>query len=64
MSRSLQSLLEDIEAAPSGPQVAALFDLDRTLISGFSVQDVFVERILSRDMGVREIGRTVRDVAG
>lgn len=63
MSRTLQSLLEDIEAAPSGPQVAALFDLDRTLISGFSVQDVFVERILNREMGVREIGRTVRDVA-
>ena len=63
MSRTLASLLEDIEAAPSGPQVAALFDLDRTLINGFSVQDVFLERILNRDMGAREVGRAVRDVA-
>ncbi len=63
MSRTLESLIEDIEAAPDGPQVAALFDLDRTLINGFSVQDVFLERILTRDMGAREVGRAVRDVA-
>ena len=63
MSRSLDSLLADIEAAPEGPQIAALFDLDRTLIDGFSVQDVIIERARTGDMGAGEIGRTLRDVA-
>ena len=63
MSRSLDALLADIEAAPDGPQIAALFDLDRTLIDGFSVQDVIIERARTGDMGAGEIGRTLRDVA-
>ncbi|HSG89448.1 MAG TPA: HAD-IB family hydrolase [Pseudomonadales bacterium] len=60
MSRTLESLLEDIKASPDGPQVAALFDLDRTLLSGFSAQDVLVERALSRDMSVGHLGATLR----
>lgn len=60
MSRSLQSLIDDINAAPEGPQIAALFDLDRTLVAGFSAQDLIVERTLSRDLTVGHLGATLR----
>jgi putative phosphoserine phosphatase / 1-acylglycerol-3-phosphate O-acyltransferase len=43
--RSHRSLLSEIAAAPAGPHIAALFDMDRTLIAGFSAQDVMVERL-------------------
>ena len=31
-------LTEDVRNGPSGPKVAALFDLDQTLLAGFSAQ--------------------------
>jgi putative phosphoserine phosphatase/1-acylglycerol-3-phosphate O-acyltransferase len=42
---SIHELLAHIRAAPPGPQVAALFDMDRTLIEGFSAQDVLMARL-------------------
>ena len=36
MTRAPAELIAEIERGPSGPQVAAFFDLDRTLISGSS----------------------------
>ncbi len=33
---SLTQLLEDIENSPEGPEVAAIFDFDGTLIAGYS----------------------------
>jgi phosphoserine phosphatase len=43
--QSHRQLLAEIAAAAGGPQIAALFDMDRTLIAGFSAQDVVVERV-------------------
>lgn len=63
MSRTFESLIEDINASPEGPQIAALFDLDRTLVAGFSAQDVLLERTLSRDMTFGHLGTTLRAAA-
>ncbi len=57
---NLARLLDDIEAAPPGPGTAALFDLDRTLIAGFSAQDVLFERALSRDVEFDKLLDAVR----
>ncbi|NJN51405.1 MAG: HAD-IB family hydrolase [Gammaproteobacteria bacterium] len=57
---TLSSLLSDIEAAPPGPGTAALFDLDRTLIAGFSAQDVLLERALKGDVALGTLFDAVR----
>ena len=44
---SLDKLIADIEAAESGPQVAALFDFDGTIIAGYSAT-VFLQDALAR----------------
>ena len=56
-------LLEDVANSPDGPQVAAFFDFDGTLIDGFSAKVYFVDRLKSRDMGTRELIRTVVESA-
>ena len=40
-------LTEDVRKGPSGPKVAALFDLDQTLLAGYSATAFFRERLLS-----------------
>ncbi|MDQ1307027.1 MAG: putative phosphoserine phosphatase / 1-acylglycerol-3-phosphate O-acyltransferase [Actinomycetota bacterium] len=59
----IQWLLEDVEASPDGPQVAAFFDFDGTLIDGFSAKAFFKERLKNRDIGLRELLRTVYESA-
>ena len=54
MSRHAR-LTEDVRTGPSGPKVAALFDLDQTLLAGFSATAFFRERLLSGRMAPREI---------
>ena len=48
-------LTEEIRSGPSGPKVGALFDLDQTLLAGFSATAFFRERLLSGRMSPREI---------
>jgi putative phosphoserine phosphatase/1-acylglycerol-3-phosphate O-acyltransferase len=48
-------LTEDIARGPAGAQVAALFDLDRTLLEGFSVYAFLRERLMSGTMSPREM---------
>ncbi|MEO0338634.1 MAG: HAD-IB family hydrolase, partial [Bacteroidota bacterium] len=48
-------LTRDIMEGPSGPHIGAFFDLDRTLIKGFSAKEFFQARILSGKMTPREI---------
>lgn len=54
MARS-QQLLDEIAVSQEGPEIAALFDLDRTLIAGFSAQDILMERVFSRDVTFSQI---------
>ena len=48
-----------IHAATSGPQIAAFFDYDGTVISGFSAKDFYEHRFRHFEIGVPEIVRTL-----
>ena len=50
MRYHLDDLLEDIRTDAKGPQIAAFFDYDKTLIAGYSVQAFFTEQIRSGRM--------------
>jgi putative phosphoserine phosphatase/1-acylglycerol-3-phosphate O-acyltransferase len=52
-----------VAEAPPGPKVAAFFDLDRTLVAGFSANAFFRERLLSGRMSPRELIESLRGVA-
>jgi putative phosphoserine phosphatase/1-acylglycerol-3-phosphate O-acyltransferase len=52
-------LTEDIRSGPAGPKIAALFDLDQTLLAGFSAVSFFRERLLSGRMAPRELGESI-----
>jgi putative phosphoserine phosphatase/1-acylglycerol-3-phosphate O-acyltransferase len=52
-------LTEDIRNGPSGPKVAALFDLDQTLLAGFSAASFFRERLFSGRMAPRELVESI-----
>ncbi len=51
------NLTWEIERAPSGPKVAAFFDVDRTLLAGFSAAAFLRRQILEGGVSVREFGR-------
>lgn len=53
-SRSFD-ITQDVLNGESGPHIAAFFDLDRTLIKGFSAKEFFQARFLSGKMTPREI---------
>lgn len=50
---------KEILSGPSGPETAAFFDLDRTLLSGFSAIAFFQHRLLSGRMSPRELVESV-----
>ncbi|PQP26133.1 HAD-IB family hydrolase [Rhodococcus opacus] len=54
----LRSLHEDIAAAVPGPGTLAAFDLDGTLISGYSASVVYRDRLRRFDISVAELLRT------
>lgn len=47
-------ITREIRNGPKGPRVAAFFDLDRTLLAGFSAVTIFRDRLLSGKMSPRE----------
>ena len=51
---SIKELLRDIEASPEGPEVAAIFDFDGTLIAGFSATVFIREQLKRGDLKPRE----------
>ncbi|MBA2348859.1 MAG: HAD-IB family hydrolase [Solirubrobacterales bacterium] len=56
---SVDALVAEIQDAPEGPQVAAFFDYDGTLISGYSATAFYRHRILSLQLGPWEFVRTM-----
>ena len=48
-------LTEEIRSGPSGPKVGAFFDLDQTLLAGFSASAFLRERFVSGRMSPREL---------
>ena len=54
-----ESLTEEIRSAPSGAKRAALFDLDQTLLAGFSATAFMRERVMSGRMAPREMAEAL-----
>ncbi len=57
-------LTSEVREGPAGPRVGAFFDLDGTLIAGFSIAAFWRDRILSRGISLAEIRSTLASVAG
>lgn len=51
---TIKQLLADIEAAPSGPKIAAIFDFDGTIIAGFSATTFIREQLKRGDLSARD----------
>ena len=60
---SIRQLLRDIESAPSGPQVAAIFDFDGTVISGYSATVFIREQLRRGDLNAKELIELVQAMA-
>jgi putative phosphoserine phosphatase/1-acylglycerol-3-phosphate O-acyltransferase len=54
-----ESLTREIDSAPKGARVGAFFDLDRTIIAGFSAFALLANRIMSGRMTVGGFMKTV-----
>jgi putative phosphoserine phosphatase/1-acylglycerol-3-phosphate O-acyltransferase len=52
--------VEDVRAAPTGPKVGAFFDLDGTLVAGYTAAVFFKHRIRNREVGGAEVVRTMQ----
>jgi len=48
---TLDTLLEEIRTGPSGPQIAAFFDFDGTLIDGYSAAALYSHRLRNFEIG-------------
>jgi putative phosphoserine phosphatase / 1-acylglycerol-3-phosphate O-acyltransferase len=55
----VEALIEEIEQGPEGPEVGAFFDLDGTLIAGYSASVFYQEFIRRRQMSAVDIARSV-----
>src|SRR5689334_23403809 len=53
------TLLEEIRTGPSGPQIAAFFDFDGTLIDGYSAAALYSHRLRNFEIGPAEAAHTV-----
>jgi len=54
-----ERLTREIRKGPQGPRVGAFFDLDQTLVAGFSAFAFFQERLLSGRMSPRELSESL-----
>ena len=54
-SMRLPGSVAEVKASPPGPKIGAFFDLDGTLVAGFTAVILTRERLRNRDMGVGEL---------
>jgi putative phosphoserine phosphatase/1-acylglycerol-3-phosphate O-acyltransferase len=64
LQRETDSLIAEIRGGPSGPDIAAIFDFDGTLIDGFSASALYEHRLRNFEIGPEELVRTVRAALG
>lgn len=57
---SVAAILASIADAPAGPSTAAFFDLDGTIIEGYTVETIYRDRLRHLDIGPGELGRSAR----
>jgi putative phosphoserine phosphatase/1-acylglycerol-3-phosphate O-acyltransferase len=55
----LRERVEQVRSGPSGPRVGAFFDLDGTLVTGFTANAFFTDRVRHTDVSMRQAARTV-----
>jgi putative phosphoserine phosphatase/1-acylglycerol-3-phosphate O-acyltransferase len=53
-----ERLTREIREGPKGPKIGALFDLDQTLLAGFSATSFIRERLVTGRMSPQELGTT------
>jgi putative phosphoserine phosphatase/1-acylglycerol-3-phosphate O-acyltransferase len=51
----LPGSVAEVDASPAGAEIGAFFDLDRTLVAGFTVAAVARERLRRREVGAAEV---------
>jgi putative phosphoserine phosphatase/1-acylglycerol-3-phosphate O-acyltransferase len=56
---NLTEAITQIEAGPAGPETGAFFDLDGTLVSGYTASTLFADRIRQREVPADEFVRTL-----
>ena len=61
---TLKSLIADIDAAESGPQVAALFDFDGTIIAGYSATVFLQDSLAQGELRGEELVELTRALTG
>jgi len=49
------NVIKEVEASPKGPQIAAFFDFDGTVIHGYSATTYLREQIKRGDIGLRQL---------
>lgn len=64
MSTVVNELVDAIRSGPSGPEVAAVFDFDGTLIDGYSAGALYSHRIRNFEIGPDEMVRTLLAAVG
>jgi len=60
----LPGSLAEVESSPDGPKVGAFFDLDGTLIAGYSATHLAAERLRSRDLAPADVLRALGIAVG
>ncbi|HSV40369.1 MAG TPA: HAD-IB family hydrolase [Nocardioidaceae bacterium] len=54
-----EDLLAEVEAGPRGPQIGAFFDLDGTLVHGFTATHIFRDRIRNGQVAISDLAKMV-----
>src|SRR6185436_9322894 len=61
---SVEDLIATIKTGPGGPNVAAFFDFDGTLIQGYSASALIAHRARNFELGPDEFVRSILAVLG
>lgn len=59
LSKEARAAIEEIEAGPSGPQIGAFFDLDGTLVAGYTAATFYGDQLKKREVTPTDLMRTV-----
>lgn len=59
LSAQVREAIEQIEAGPGGPEVGAFFDLDGTLVAGYTAATFYGDQLKKRELSAADILRTV-----
>ncbi|MFN8031277.1 MAG: HAD-IB family hydrolase [Dermatophilaceae bacterium] len=59
MDITAAELIAEIEASPDGPGVGAFFDLDGTIVQGYTATTLYADRLRRGDVGPLEFAKTL-----